>query len=161
VDHPGQVAILDVRPVELFDSYHLPGARSVPGASSAEVRSQAGDLQFVLLVAETDAKATELVAANGPPAGPQVHFLKGGAADYYLNVELPAPLFSSKPPPHGHGAALRTVRAWLASPSAVPVEQVREALGTLASLAFVPDQLGAKKKAAPGGAKKKIAGGCG
>jgi hypothetical protein len=53
------------------------------------------------------------------------------------------------------------VRAWLNKPVDVPAESVRKAIATLATLGFAPDQLAGKKKAAAGGSRKKISGGCG
>jgi hypothetical protein len=100
VEHPGQVAVVDVRPETSYALYHVPGARSMPGASPDALRASTKEQAYVLIVGESDAKAGELVGALGD--GPtHFHFLKGGASDWYLNLELPAPLFSSKPPPFG------------------------------------------------------------
>lgn len=159
VDHPGQVAVVDVRPAERRELYRLSVAESRPEASAAEIREVAAGRSYVLVVADSDGAAQELVAALAAE-GRQAHFLKGGVADWYLNLELPAPLFSSKPPPHGYASSIQTVKAWLAEPSAVPAERARQAIDTLARLGFSPDQLAGKKKA-PAGKKKKISGGCG
>jgi rhodanese-related sulfurtransferase len=160
VDHPSQVSVVDVRPEASFALYHVPGARNLPGASPEAVRAGAQGQAYLLVVGESDAKTAELVGALGAGA-PEAHFLKGGAADWYLSLELPTPLFSSKPPPFGYEDAMRTVRSWLVKPAEVPAESVRKAIATLATLAFVPDQLAGKKKAPAGSARKKISGGCG
>lgn len=160
VEQPGQVSIVDVRPAASFALYRLPGSQNVPGGGATELKAVSQGKAFVVVVGETDAKAAELVGALGT-GGPKAHFLKGGAADWYLNLELPAPLFSSKAPPLGYEEAIGTVRAWLADPAKSPAESVRKAIATLATLGFAPDQLAGKKKAPAGGAKKKISGGCG
>jgi hypothetical protein len=159
-EHPGQVSVVDVRPEGSYATYHVPGAHNLPGASADALRADVKGQAYVIVVGESDAKAGELVGALGE--GPtHFHFLKGGAADWYLNLELPAPLFSSKPPPFGYEESIRTVRAWLSKPADVPADTVRKAIATLATLGFAPDQLAGKKKAPGGGGKKKISGGCG
>ncbi|MFH1176466.1 MAG: rhodanese-like domain-containing protein [Acidobacteriota bacterium] len=159
VDRQGR-AVVDVRPAEEFARYHLPRSRNLAGASAKDLRAHLLDQGEVLLVAASDTAAARL-AGELKASGAKAHYLKGGAAEWYLCFELPAPLFSSKTPPRGYDEALAVVRRWLAAPAAVPTARAREAVARLAARGFAPDQLGGHKKAAAGGAKKKIKGGCG
>lgn len=154
--------IVDVRPAASYELYHLPGSRLLSQAGSDTIRRETAGKSRVLIVAESDSSGAALAGALGQDgAGTRYHFLRGGASEWYLNLELPAPLFSSKAPPYGYSGAIATVRAWLATPTRTPITSVREAIARLASLNFVPDQLAGKKKLAPSGARKKISGGCG
>lgn len=160
VDHPGQVAVVDVRPAHRYELYHLAAAVRRPEASAAEIREAGAGRAYLVVVADTDAEAEKLVAGLAAD-GVQARFLEGGVADWYLKLELPAPLFSTKPPPHGYASSIQTVQAWLAEPSAVPAKRVRQAIDTLARLGFSPDQLAGKQQAPAGKKRKKISGGCG
>lgn len=159
---PGQVAIVDVRPANAFALYHLPQAQNLPDASVEKLAGATMGRKGLLLVADSDTQAARLAAllrARKLPA--TIHFLKEGVRELYLTLELPVPLFADKPPPHGYSQALATVKAWLRAPGQAPSPEVERAIGTLASVGYQPSLLSGKKKPAAGGAKRKIAGGCG
>jgi rhodanese-related sulfurtransferase len=162
VQPDGGAVMVDVRPANEQALYRIPGAVSLPGASARTVRKNTTGKRTVLVVASDDqqaAKLTSEVAAAGTVQS--VYFLGGGARSWYLALELPAPLFSTKPPPHGYASALQVVRRWLAAPDQVGAKQVDDALAKLAALDFQPDQLAGKTKPKAAGKKKKITGGCG
>jgi rhodanese-related sulfurtransferase len=123
----GDGAVVDVRPAEEFARYHVPGSRSLPGASAAQIHDLA-KLEPVVVIASQDADAARLVrevrAAAQEPL--QVHFLANGARAWYLAFELPVPVFSEVPPPHGYDHAIATVRGFLAEREASDVAR-REA----------------------------------
>ena len=114
-----------------------------------------------MIGASDDSQASKLVTEVGTAgASPAAYFLGGGARSGYLALELPAPMFSTKPPPYGYASALKIVQRWLVDPKQVGSEQVEDALAELGTLDFRPGQLADKTKP-KGGAKKKITGGCG
>jgi hypothetical protein len=154
--------LLDLRPRERFELYHLPRAESMPGASAATIAERARGGRPVLLLAEKDEVAAALAGAArklSPKA--RVHFLQDGARSLYLALELPVPLFSDAPPPFGYARALATVRGWAQQPASAERRAVIEAIGLLSRASYAPTALQAKRKAPAGGAKKKISGGCG
>lgn len=152
--------IVDVRTAEHFELFHLPQSRNLPDASASALLGEAGS-STLLLVATTDAKAAALIGQLSGAAKGKNHFLKGGAQAWYLALEIPAPLFSSKPPPYGYQPAMGTVRSWIQDPQSVSTTELDEAVAKLATLGFVPDGLAGKRKPKSSGKKKKIAGGCG
>lgn len=162
VREQGKVAVIDVRPKDRFELYHLPSAVNLPGASASEVRQAAAGKGFVLIVADADKDATALAAelAAATPQ-PKAHFLKDGVRNWYLAFDLPVPLFTDKAPPHGYAEAMAVARPCLSGACADTAKAI-EAIGTLSKSAFEPTLLqGRKPAAAAGGAKKKISGGCG
>lgn len=161
VEHPGEVAVIDVRPANRFELFRLPKAQSLPGAGAARVLEQAGNKPFTLVVAQKDADAAKLVGeVKKRGTKHKVHFLKGGARQWYLALELPVPLFSSKPAPFGYASSLGYVKTWLRNPAGIDKKVLTAAIGKLATIGFQPNLLAGKKKPAAGGKKKKIAGGC-
>jgi len=162
VDQGDAVAILDVRPKDNFQLHHLPGARSLPAASASELRAAAGESGHVLIVADQDTAASMRVAElrQGEDAE-RFHFLEGGVQSWYLSVQLPVPLFSDEPAPFGYRESMALVQRWLDGPEQVGREELRAAVGRLATLGYQPTQLGSKKRPKASGKRKKIAGGCG
>jgi rhodanese-related sulfurtransferase len=158
-----QVQLVDVRPVEQFQQYHLPGSRNLPGASAGELRAAVEGRRSGVVIASSDDKAAKLVGeASAGSGGAALHFLLGGAQSWYLALELPVPLFSDKEPPYGYAESMALLRSWLGDAApATDREQLQQALNTLASSGYEPSQLAGKKKKPAGGAKKKISGGCG
>jgi rhodanese-related sulfurtransferase len=162
----GSAAIVDVRDRDDFERYHVPGARSAPGAGPSELVRQGLGRQHVVVVAHKDAQAAKLVggarATAGKGAATRYHFLKDGARAWYLTLTLPVALFSDKAPPHGYGRSLDRVQRWLAS-QGPPADRaaLRRSIERLAAANFQPEQLGSKKKPKASGKKKKISGGCG
>lgn len=162
VEAEGRALVLDVRPPDAFTRYHLPGAESLPGASAADVAARAKGRPLTLVYAGKDEVAQKLVAdvrRAAPDA--RIHVLAGGARAWYLALALPVPLFSEQAPPDGYLEALAIARSALERPGATPRGEAVEALQTLARVSYQPDLLRAGKAKAGGGAKKKIAGGCG
>lgn len=162
VREQGAVTVIDVRPKERFDLYHLPAAVSAPGARARDLATMASGKKAVLLVAEADKDASAL-AAELRAASPQlaIHFLKDGVRSWYSALELPVALFSDKAPPHGYAEAMTIARACLSASCSDTAKGI-EAIGVLAKSSYEPTMLQGKKPAASaGGAKKKISGGCG
>ncbi len=155
------VAVVDVRPKEQFDLYHVPRSVSKPGASAGAVADAVRGKTAVLIVADTDANASKLAGevATGDKAV-AVHFLKEGVRAWYLAYVVPVPLFNEKPPPYGWTEAMATARAFV-NDGAGSADEVVKAVGKLSTSGYAPTQLQGQKKPAAGGAKKKIAGGCG
>jgi len=162
VDGGETAAIIDVRPAAEQALYRLPVAVSLPGASAQLVRERAAAKRSVVLVASNDERALKLANELASGGGDlSVHVLEGGARSWYLAFELPAPLFSTKPPPYGYTPALATVKEWLARPQGVDPNTIQTALRKLIALDFQPDQLAVPRKPKASGKKKKITGGCG
>ena len=158
---PG-MAFVDVRPAEDFARYHVPGSRSEPGAAASRLVELAASHPAVVVVAAKDDAAEALVAeARRQAPGKAIHFLKDGARGFYLAFELPVPLFAEAPPPPGYDEALATVRSYLAGPKAETAPAAAEAVADLTRLGYQPTALRGRPAAKAGGARKKIAGGCG
>lgn len=159
----GRAAVVDLRPADAFGRYHLPAARSLPGASGSELARVAAGAPVVLVYAGKDEVARKAVAeAREVAPGASVFYLPEGARAWYLAFELPVPLFSDQSAPDGYGEALVRARSWLAAPGPQGQEEALAAVQALAKASFQPNLLQAGgKKAAAGGAKKKISGGCG
>jgi hypothetical protein len=160
---PGEPPLLlDVRPRERFELYHLPRSENLPGADARLIAERARAGRAVLLVGDKDEAAAALVGeARRLAPGARIHFLQEGARALYLALELPVPLFSDSPVPFGYQRALEKVQAWLRRPEGVDRDAVVEALGLLSRAGYAPTALQAKKRAPAGPAKKKISGGCG
>jgi rhodanese-related sulfurtransferase len=153
--------VVDVRPREQFELYHVARSVSKPGASAGAVLDAVRGKAAVLIVADTDANASKLageIAAQDKAVA--VHFLKEGVRAWYLTYVVPVPLFNEKPPPYGWTEAMAAARAFVNDGAGSP-EDVVKAVGKLSTSGYAPTQLEGKKKPAAGGAKKKIAGGCG
>ena len=161
IDEGDGLAIIDVRAAELFQLHHVPGSRSLPGAGAAALRAAVGDHEAALIVAGKDAEASRLVGQLQAEGASRLHCLSGGVQSWYLSVVLPVQLFSDEPAPRGYTEAISLLHAWLDGAGEMDRGEVREAVGRLASSAFLPSQLGTKKKAASSGQRKKIRGGCG
>lgn len=159
----GRAAVVDLRPADAYARYHLPSARSQPGASGAEVVRAAAGAPVVLVYAGKDELAQKAVAeARELSPGARVHYLPEGARAWYLAFELPVPLFSDQSAPDGYGVALARARSWLSAPGPQGQAEALEAVEVLARASYQPNLLqSGKKKAAAGGGKKKISGGCG
>ena len=159
---PAEVGLVDLRAADRAALYPLPRAERAPKASVSELVRRALSKRHMVLIGEQDAAMAKLIAAiNRTKTAASFHFLSGGARSWYLNLELPVELSSSKPPPFGYTNALATVKAWLRAPHAAASAKTLTALGRLSTLAFTPNLLAGKQKPKAGGAKKKIAGGCG
>ncbi len=156
----GDALVADVRPADAYARYHLPGARSLPGASAAEVRSAAG-ARPALVYAGKDEVAQKLVAELRKDGTARAWYLADGARAWYLALQLPVPLFAESAPPDGYPEALSAVTAWFEKPDPAARGRVAVALQALAKANYQPALLKAGKKAAATGGKKKIAGGCG
>lgn len=157
---PADVALVDVRGETQRSLYKLP-LGVVASADAKALLQRAVGRRHVVVVADEDKTALKLlgaVAAHKPAA--KFHYLRGGARSWYLALELPVQLFSSKPAPHGYARALSRVKAWLPTAKAADADTLT-AISRLASLNFSPNLLAGKKKPAAGGKKKKISGGCG
>jgi rhodanese-related sulfurtransferase len=155
-------AIVDVRPADAYARYHLPLATNLPEATPEELKATAARHPAMLVYAGTDALAQRLVAQTRALApGARIHYLVDGARAWYLAFALPVPLFAEASPPAGYAEALATTTAWFASPGPAERRAVTEALQKLAKADYQPSLLRSGKKAAAGGAKKKIGGGCG
>lgn len=155
-------ALVDLRPADAFERYHLPGARSLPGAGGADLVALARQGP-VLVYAGKDEVAQKAVAeARAAAPEGRVYFLLDGARAGYLALALPVPLFAEATPPEGYGEALSRVNGYLARPDAAARPSASAAVQALARMAYQPTLLKAgRKAAAAGGAKKKIGGGCG
>jgi rhodanese-related sulfurtransferase len=159
----GRAIVVDLRPADAHDRYHLPGARSLPGADGATVGALARGAPEVLVYAGRDDVAESIVAAARRAApGASIHFLRDGARAWYLAFELPVTLFAEADAPRGYGEALAAAKGWLARPDAATAAAALEAVGTLATANYHPTLLKAgARPAAAGGGKRKISGGCG
>jgi rhodanese-related sulfurtransferase len=156
-------AIVDVRPADAYARFHVPGARSMPGAGPDQMKALLRTNVPVIVYAGKDEVAQKLVAEarQGDPQA-RIHVLADGARAWYLAFQLPVPLFAESSPPDGYSDALQRVSAWFAGPRPEARAQTVEALQTLARLNYQPSLLrSGKKAAAAGGGKKKIGGGCG
>jgi hypothetical protein len=134
----------------------------MPGGGPAEIAGLAREGP-VLLYAGKDEVASR-AAAEARPLAPEgrIHLLADGARAWYLALTLPVPLFAESPPPDGYGEALAEVNGYLARPEPAARARASGALQVLARAAYQPTLLGSgRKKAAAGGARKKIGGGCG
>lgn len=161
VQHPG-TAILDVRLARDFALYHLAGAENEPGASAARVVERAKAAGAVLVVAATDPEGLALVdSARQAAPGLPIHFVKDGARGFYLAFELPVPLFSEQPPPHGYHDAVATLRLFLANRAAGDQKAAASALDMVARAGYRPTLLKGSSAPKAGGGQKKISGGCG
>lgn len=154
------LAIVDTRSTEHFELYHLPRSVSKPSAGAGDVRDAAQGKSVILLVGDSDDKASKLAGELASAKDLQVHFLKDGVRGWYLTYEVPVPLFNDKPPPHGWLDAMATARAFVAEGKGDPEEVIRS-VGKLSTAGYTPTQLQGKKKPSGGGAKKKVSGGCG
>lgn len=157
---PTETVLVDVRGATQRALYVLPRAAVAPADAKALLQRAVGR-RHVVVVADEDKAALKLlasVAAQKPAA--KFHYLRGGARSWYLALELPVQLFSSKPAPHGYARALAQVKSWLPSGKAADAATLT-AISRLAALNFSPNLLAGKKKPAAGGKKKKISGGCG
>jgi rhodanese-related sulfurtransferase len=152
--------VADLRPADAYARYHLPGARSMPGASAAEVRAASG-ARPTLVYAGKDEVAQGVVAALRKGGAARVWYLGDGARAWYLALELPVPLFSEASPPDGYPEALRAATAWFERPDPGARARAAAALQELARANYQPTLLKAGKKAAAAPGKKKISGGCG
>jgi rhodanese-related sulfurtransferase len=163
VEAGGTGAVVDLRPADAFARYHLPGARSLPGASGAEVARATAGAPVVIVYAGKDEVAREVARdARAAASGSRVHVLADGARAWYLAFDLPIPLFSDQAPPDGWTEALARANAFFADPKAAARDGAFGAIQTLANRQYQPNLLGGTRKAAPaGGARKKISGGCG
>ena len=161
VKSQGQIAVVDIRPKAQFLAYHLSGAESVPAATPRQLLRAMGSKDVALVVAASDAAASELVAgALQLDPGRQLHFAQGGAQAFYLTFELPVAAFNDKAAPFGYTTSVGKVRAFLERGSTDRPQAVLEALARLSSLDFAPTEL-AGKKPATAKKRKKISGGCG
>lgn len=155
------VSVIDVRPSDAYARYHLPGARSMPGAAAAEARSAAAG-RPVLVYAGKDEVAQKLVTELRASGALRTWYLVDGARAWYLAFQLPVPLFAESGPPDGYAQALRVAGSCLEKPDPTRRGQAAEALQALAKANYQPTLLkSGKKAAAASGGKKKISGGCG
>lgn len=156
-------AVLDVRPADAFARYHLPGAVNVPGASAEQVRDVLRSAPAVVIVSGKDEVAQKLVTGvRAADSSARAHYLTDGARAWYLAFQLPVPLFSEATPPPGYLESLATVTSWFQSREPAGRESAIAALQTLTKAAYQPTLLqSARKPAATGGGRKKLAGGCG
>jgi len=154
--------LVDVRPEEAWARYHLPRARSLPGATADQLKEVAAGHPLVVVYAGKDEVAQKLVGeARAVAPGARIHYLVDGARAWYLAFDLPVPLFAESAPPDGYAEALARVKGWFEAPGSRTAPATVEALQTLARVNYQPSLLKSGKKAAAGGAKKKIGGGCG
>jgi len=155
-------AVVDLRPLDAFQGYHVPGARSLPAGGAAEVAALARSWP-VLVYAGKDEVAHKVVAevrAAEPQA--RVYYLADGARAWYLAFGLPVPLFAEASPPDGYAEAMAKLGGYLAEPEPSARAAAAAALQTLARINYQPTLLkSGRKTAAAGGARKKIGGGCG
>ena len=152
--------VVDLRDTEDFDRAHLPGAEHRPGAGSDDLELREGE-SLLVIGGKDDATGRLVAEARAAVPGARVHYLKGGMRSWFVTFDLPVPLFSTRPPPHGYEAALGTVRAFLRDPAESRRAAAAESLQTLARLEYQPDLLGQAKKPRATGKRKKISGGCG
>jgi rhodanese-related sulfurtransferase len=158
-----RAAVLDVRPAEAYERYHLPRAVSVAGASAAAVAEHLRSAPAVVVYAGNDEVARKLVAeVRGVAKDARVHYVVDGARAWYLAFQLPVPLFADTSPPAGYAEALRIVQTWFASGNGGDGTSTIEALQVLARANYQPTLLtSGKRSASAGGGKKRISGGCG
>jgi hypothetical protein len=158
----GKVAVVDLRPTDAYARYHLPAARSLPGADGAEILGATAGAPLVLVYAGKDEVAQRAVAeAREASPGVRVHYLPEGARAWYLAFELPVPLFSDQAAPEGYGKALSLARSWLSAPGPEGQAEALEAVQALAKASYQPNLLQTGKRKAAAQGKKKISGGCG
>lgn len=153
----GNVLVVDIRPKQHFDAYHLPGAINL-GASEAKTAAAVADSKdHILLVADQEKDALLLATELVRSGKRQVHVLKDGAQSWYLAFELPVPLFSDKPPPDCSCEAMAVVQAWLRNQDSQAPGEVLTALAQLSKTGYHSTLLGLRKPAAPpSSAQKKI-----
>jgi rhodanese-related sulfurtransferase len=155
-------AVVDLRPADAFERYHLPGARSMPGAAPADIAALAKEGPVLVYAGKDDVAQKAAAGARALAPRGRIHLLADGARAWYLALTLPVPLFAEAPPPGGWAEAVAAVNGYLARPDPAGRAGASEALRVLAKAAYQPTLLGSGKKAAAGGGgKKKIGGGCG
>jgi rhodanese-related sulfurtransferase len=152
--------VVDVGPADAFARWHVPGALSLPDASPGELAARVAGRPLVVYAPKDDLARAKVAAIRAAAPQARAWALAEGARGWYVAFELPTPLFADAPPPEGWAAAREAVRAALDAPRA-PADGAVAALGTLARLGYRPALLEARRKPAAGGAKKKLAGGCG
>ncbi len=72
--------VIDLRPVEAFDAYHLPGAEDVPIAALAQTHF--ARTETIVLYADTDARAEQVWVTLRARGLANVHILRGGLAEW-------------------------------------------------------------------------------
>ncbi|HEY3358430.1 MAG TPA: rhodanese-like domain-containing protein [Polyangia bacterium] len=155
-------ALVDVRTPDEHARWHAPGAVSMPAAGPAAVRPLLGRRAVILMAARDDAAQRLAGTLRSEDKSARVFYLVDGPRAWYLALELPVPLFAEAGPPRGYDQALATLKAWLNRPDAAARGPAVAALQTLAKAGYQPALLKTGGKAKPaGGARKKIAGGCG
>lgn len=155
--------VADVRSEERFALYHLPRAQPAKPEAAA-VQALCSEARAVLLVADKDEEAAELIGSlqqqRGDDGAP-LHFVRGGAQAWYLAFALPVPLFSDKPPPFRYQESLAQVRRWLEEGAQPDADQIAQSLGVLIRADYQPTALQSKKKKSGAKKRKAISGGCG
>lgn len=72
--------VIDLRPVEAFDAYHIPGAEDVPIATITQ--AEFARTATIVLYAETEARAEQAWVTLRARGLTDVHILRGGLAEW-------------------------------------------------------------------------------
>jgi hypothetical protein len=155
------VAIVDIRSKSSFEQYHIPRSLHKPKASVSELQRLASRYKKLIVVAKTDNVAKQLVGgARKDAQDTRFFYLLNGPRNWYLNFDLPVPLFATKPPAFGYEQALQTAKLFFAQPKQGDSKKVLEAIQTLSRINYQPSLL---QKTGPAGSttsRKKVSGGC-
>ncbi len=94
LNHP-KAAGIETRSAQHFGMFHLPRSASKPGARKTDVLQAASGAEILLIVADTDTKATELSGhVSDSNKELKVDFFRDGVRAWYLTYVVPVPLFN-------------------------------------------------------------------
>ena len=72
--------VIDLRPIEAFDAYHIQGAEDVPMATIAQAKF--APTETIVLYADTDIRAEQAWVTLRARGLTNVHILRGGLAEW-------------------------------------------------------------------------------
>jgi len=72
--------VIDLRPVEAFDAYHIPGAEDVPIAALAQ--TEFAPTETIVLYADTEIRAEQAWVTLRARGVTNAHILRGGLAEW-------------------------------------------------------------------------------
>jgi rhodanese-related sulfurtransferase len=153
--------VVDVRDARDYAAYAIPGSFSMPGANAADLEAKSGYGPVVIVAAKDDAAQKLAGEAKAKFPKGEFYYLTGGVRSWYLALDLPVPMFSDAPVPHGYAESLAAVKSWVARRDPRLRDAALGGAYALARMSYEPTLLKSSSKPKAGGARKKISGGCG